>query len=421
MLHSGAETGDWKPMRVAIECRFHGGGKAGGIGHVSIGLARGLSALEGSDKYIFLVNGDFEPLIRPYIGNNCELVVVDAARENPVKSFARRIPFVQRGWEAVRSDLPPKVPESDGTVERLNVELVHFINQSAFKTAVPSIYQPHDLQHMHYPEYFTKQERQRRTLTYKYFCDQARLVVVSSSWTAMDVHRQLHVPSEKIAVVAFAPPSLTYEKPSTKLVGEMRHRIGGEFIFYPAQTWPHKNHLNLILALKTLRDRGVVVPLVCSGYQNAFYKVIENEVIRLKMSDQVTFLGFVDDQSMRCLFDLCSFVVIPTKFEAESLPIWEAFVAQKAVVASAVTSLPQQVGNGGLTFNPDDVDQIAECIEELWRNQLRRQALAKNGFDSVKKFTWERSAQHFRSHYKRILGQSLTQAEREMLSEKVLI
>jgi hypothetical protein len=38
------------------------------------------------------------------------------------------------------------------------------------------------------------------------------------------------------------------------------------FVFYPAQTWPHKNQSVLLEALAFLRDRhGLEVPLACSG------------------------------------------------------------------------------------------------------------------------------------------------------------
>ncbi len=40
------------------------------------------------------------------------------------------------------------VPDSDGTVESAGVDVMHFVPQTAFRTALPSIYTPHDLQFM---------------------------------------------------------------------------------------------------------------------------------------------------------------------------------------------------------------------------------------------------------------------------------
>ena len=420
MLSAPLSIDPSKPMCIGIDCPFSGGGKVGGVAHVSIGLARGLSSLEGKDKYIFLVKDDFVPLIKSHIGGQCELVVLPELQK-PTESYAkrlvRRVPFLRRSWRALRRNLPPPVPQSDGRVERLGVELVHFVSQFAFRTALPSIYHPHDLQHVHFPQYFTQEELRWRTFSYKYFCDQAKLVAVTSSWTAQDVHRQLKVPLEKISVVALAPPLLAYDSPSASLMDEIRLKTDDRcFIFYPAQTWPHKNHLNLIRALRKLRDRGICVPLVCSGYKNEYYRVVQAEVSRLGMADLVTFLGFVNDAEMQCLFNLCSFVVVPTKFEAESLPIWEAFATRRTVAASNVTSLPQQIGDGGLMFDPDDISQMSECIERLWRDKEARNLFAQRGFESVQYFTWERSARHFRALYRRLLGRTLTVEDQNILS-----
>ena len=44
------------------------------------------------------------------------------------------------------------IRSSDGTIEGAGVDVVHFPFQDAFATHVPSLYQPHDLQHLHLPE-----------------------------------------------------------------------------------------------------------------------------------------------------------------------------------------------------------------------------------------------------------------------------
>ena len=58
---------------------------------------------------------------------------------------------------------------------------MHFTYQNGFVTPVPSIYHPHDLQHVHLPDFFDRGEIQRRDLWYKTLCDQAAMVAVASS------------------------------------------------------------------------------------------------------------------------------------------------------------------------------------------------------------------------------------------------
>jgi hypothetical protein len=65
-------------------------------------------------------------------------------------------------------------PKGDGTVEAASVDLVHFVAHIAFIIDVPSIFPPHDLQHVHLPEFFTRLQRRRRELEYGIFCRRLR-------------------------------------------------------------------------------------------------------------------------------------------------------------------------------------------------------------------------------------------------------
>ena len=400
----------------------------GGVAQVILGMAKGLSALSGGDRYIFMVNTPDAEWLRAYIGGGCELRVIPeekwARRREGLRRFIepRGLNAILRGWDDLCRRLPMSVPHSDGAAEQCGAEIVHFLHQWAFLTNIPSVYHPHDLQHIHLPEFFSPRERQRRTFLYKAFCEQAQMVAVTSSWTARDIHTALGIPDEKIVVIPFAPPSKAYQPLARDILEKTRIRIGFEqFILYPAQTWAHKNHINLLRALRSLRDRGVTVPLVCPGFQNSFFPQILAEVSRLNIADQVVFTGFVGDHEVHALYSLCAFVVVPTRFEAVSGPVWDAFAAGKTVTASNVTSLPEQIGDAGLLFDPDDVEGMSECIRRLWADADLRSLLAGRATRRIENLSWENTALRFRAHYRRILRLSLTPQDRSMLYESPVI
>lgn len=112
---------------MCIDARLTGNG-VGGVEQFVIGLARGLSQLaDETIEYSFLTYANSDEWLRPYI-------VVPLA--------------------------PPK---SDGLVENEGFDLVHFPTQNAFLTEVPSIYQPRDLQHLHLPQYCSREGLSRVT------------------------------------------------------------------------------------------------------------------------------------------------------------------------------------------------------------------------------------------------------------------
>lgn len=405
-------------MRVCLDARATEA--MGGVQQVLIGLAHGLSSLsDGDEEYFFLAYRGQESWIRPYLGGRCRLLLLPHPPAPPRRRGA--VAAVRRALGAVLPTglLPPyRAPRSDGTIEREGVDVMHFTFQEAFLTEVPSIYHPHDLQHVYFPRFFTARERRDREIAYRTFCRRSRMVAVANRWMQRDVARHYGLTDEQVRVIPLAPPLAVYPTPSDENLAAVRsaYRLPEAFLLYPAQTWAHKNHLGLLDALALLRRRrGLVTPLVCCGRQNGFFPVIARHVRALHLEDQVRFVGFVSPLELQCLYRLSRAVVVPTKFEAGSFPMWEAFLAGVPVASSTVTSLPEQAGDAALLFDPDRPEEIAEAVARLWTDAELRGTLAARGRERVGRFTWDRTARIFRAHYRRIAGRPFTGEDVELL------
>jgi glycosyltransferase involved in cell wall biosynthesis len=202
-----------------------------------------------------------------------------------------------------------------------------------------------------------------------------------------------------------------------ELPSSIASRLPDLYVLYPAQTWPHKNHLGLIDGLHELRARGVKVPLVCTGQTNEFQGRIMQRVREFDMDDQVVWLGFVAAQALPAIYRRATAVVIPTKFEAASGPLWEAFEAGVPAACSNVTSLPEQAGDAALIFDPDRPSEIAGAVARLWTDADLRATLAARGRRRVESLSWERTARIFRAHYRRLAGRTLDDADRDLLRQ----
>jgi glycosyltransferase involved in cell wall biosynthesis len=308
-------------------------------------------------------------------------------------------------------------------IESAGIDVMHFTMQNAFQTHIPSIYHPHDLQHIHLPGGFTLRRRVLRDQMYRVFCDQASMIATASRFVKRDLIEQYQIAEEKIEVVPLAPVVDAYSESSSEALADIRRKyfLPPDFIFYPAQTWPHKNHIGLLKALAILRDRfGMKVNAVFSGRKEDFFRTIEKQVGDLGLESQVTFLGFVTPSELRGLYKLCRAVVIPTKFEAASFPLWEAFTMEAPVACSNVTSLPEQAGDSALLFDPDKPEEIARQVFQLWTDDTIRSALVEKGRQNVARFSWERTARIFRAHYRRIGRRALSDEDRKLLFSQIL-
>ena len=184
-------------LRVCIDARL-GEGQFGGVEQVVIGLAAALSRLdEGDEEYLFLAHPEHDDWLRPYLAGPCRVLHTRRSYPN------RRSRAVARG---VLERLPGvgtsfAVRPSDGTAERAGAEVIHFPIQTAFTTDIPSIYQPHDLQHLHLPELFSGWERSRREVIYRTHSERAELVVAMTSWGRRDFIESYALPPERVTVV----------------------------------------------------------------------------------------------------------------------------------------------------------------------------------------------------------------------------
>jgi glycosyltransferase involved in cell wall biosynthesis len=411
-----------QPLRVCIDARILPG-ITGGVEQVIGGLASGLSKLtDGDEEYLFLVYGGFDEWLEPFLGDQCRVLRMSGGtRPRWKRRLASVSPRVRRLIDAVWLVSHAgriRIPRSDGVLEAQGTKVVHFCQQSAFLTEIPSIYHPHDLQHVHLPQLFGSRVRRTRDVQYSAFCAQAKVVAVAASWVRDDLVSNFGVPRNKIAVIPLAPSISCQAGPTEADCESVRHRysLPRQFAFYPAQTWRHKNHIGLLEAVARLRSEdGLAVPLVFSGHMNEFYASIVKRCTELALSDSVQFLGYVKPLELSCLYRLCRCVVVPTKFEAASFPVWEAFAAGRPVACSNVTSLPEQAGDAAIVFDPDDCVEMAEAVRQLWTDETLRKTLVKRGAARVASLSWERTARTFRAHYRALAGLTLCRADQELL------
>ena len=399
-----------RPLRVAIDARRAGEGIAGGVEQMVIGLAEGLSSLDdGDEEYFFLTSPADPDWIAPYLSGACRVLVGERASSLPSwRTRLQTIAPLRTAWEAVSpligaSTIP--IAASDGTIERAGIHVIHFPSQNAFLTDVPSVYQPHDLQHRHLPQHFTRRTRLARDVTYRAFCDQANVVVMMTAWGQRDIVSAFQLPTEKVRVVPGASVTTAYPEPTADDLRRtsLAYSLPDAFAFYPAQTFPHKNHLALLDALALLRDEhGLVVPLVSSGMKNDHYAAIERRVRELRLDAQVRFVGFVSPIELRALYRLARCMVFPSTFEGWGLPMVEAFQEGLPVACADATSLPEVANGAALLFSPHDPRAIAGGVRQIWTDDGLRAQLVARGRARAGELTWARSAGLFRSLYREI-------------------
>ena len=408
-------------FKVAIDCRVTPA-SAGGVAQVILGLVNALGRLEDDGtRYKLVVESEAErTFLEPYIHETQEFAF-------KTQTFSKRLErkFKRVGTSISRhlvgaSNGEVALPQSDGFLESLDCEVIHFPHQRFQKVGLPAIYNPHDLQHLHFPEFFDPTTLAQRDLVYRSGCEMSDTVVVSSRWVKEDVVSNYGLNPDKVQIIPWAPPTEAYEDPSDLQVEEVRlkHKLQPQFALYPAMTWPHKNHLRLLEGLAHLRDtRGINLNLVCTGSMLEPHATkIRALVDDLGLGPQVSFLGFLSDIELRCVYQLAQFLVMPSLFESDSSPIYEAWLEGTPIACSNVTSLPVQVMDAAVVFDPYNAASISEALGRLATDKELRQSLSALGYVRVKDYDWERTAKAYRAVYKRAARRPLSEEDRYLLS-----
>ena len=179
------------------------------------------------------------------------------------------------------------------------------------------------------------------------------------------------------------------EKDSVDKIYTSSLELPDKYIFYPAVFFPHKNHKNLILAAKKLKDRDIMVKLVFTGQENEYRRKIKKLVDQNDMTDQVIFIGRISDNDMLYAYRNARAMVMPTLEGPTNIPPLEAMLLGCPVAVSRIGAMPEQVGTDGLTFDPKDVDEISTILERLWLDDTLCERQIYNGFVQMKKNTIE--------------------------------
>ncbi len=296
------------------------------------------------------------------------------------------------------STLARRLHHASGPIEHAarvcGAELVWYVSGGAPETMdIPYIGTVWDLQHRlqpWFPEVSANCQWDIRESLLPRFLQRAAYVIVGTEAGREEVRLFYGVPSGRIRVLphptpSFAQASLTPEANTATL---RKYNLAPGYLLYPAQFWPHKNHVNLILAIKVLRDRyGLMPRLVLAGSDKGNRAHVESVVKTNGLGDQVSFLGFIPVEDLVVLYQNALALAYVTLAGPENLPPLEAFALGCPVLASAVSGAEEQLADAALLVNPVDIDAIAAGIKLLHDDATLRARLIARGSERAHRWT----------------------------------
>lgn len=394
-------------MRIVIdmqgaqtESRFRG------IGRYTLSFAQGVVRNRGEHEVILALSGLFPDTIEPIRAVfDCLLpqenirvwhapvpvregfTCIDPRRE--VAEFIR---------EAFLASLQPDVIHITSLFEGYGEDAVTSIGR--FEQRTPVSVTLYDLIPLLYPDCYIKpnqgyeQYYQRKLGHLK----QAASLLAISEFSRQEGLAALGVPENQVVNVSTAIEShfrpLAIDNATASQI-QAKFGITRPFVLYTGGADERKNLPRLIEAYA-----GLPSPLR-AGHQLVFVgKMPESETARFLQQaksvglqlEELLLIGYISDDELIQLYNLCQIKVFPSWHEGFGLPILEAMACGAPVICANTSSLPEVIELDEALFDPFNVALITARMQQALTDGAYRTRLIEHGLQQAKKFSWDETA-----------------------------
>ncbi len=240
---------------------------------------------------------------------------------------------------------------------------------------IPTLSWVYDFQHVHMPEMFSLQERLMRDWVFSQTARLSTRIIVTSDAVKKDFDSFFPKYAHKAKVLKTASyiPQSVYEIQPQSIT--RLYQLPEKFVYLPNQFWKHKNHELAFEAVKLLKDRGIEVFVVCSGYQGDYrhpdyFTDLLRKVSDWRIGDQIKLLGLVPRDHVFQLMRQSVCVLNPSLFEGLGLSVDEGRSIGKKLLLSDIPAHREQCAPQSVFFDPRNLEDLAEKLKAVWHDTL---------------------------------------------------
>ena len=277
-------------------------------------------------------------------------------------------------------------------LERDKIQMVWYATPQYIPVDVPYIATMWDIQHRlqpWFPEVSRAGEWDHREKIYARFLRMATYIIAPNQTGQDELAMFYQIPPARFRRLRHPVPHIE-KTPTKEEVASVleKHHISNRYIFYPAQFWAHKNHVNLLKAFSILhKNYHLDLDLVFTGSDQGNLEYIKSLVQNLSMNGKVHFLGFVPRDDLMALYAGAFALTYVTYFGPENLPPLEAFACGCPVIASAVAGAKEQLGDAALLVDGSKPEEIAIAVKKIHDNPHLREKLIQKGLARAKEYS----------------------------------
>ena len=263
---------------------------------------------------------------------------------------------------------------------------------------IPLIYEGKPLKDI-YNFYGKKSDKNKKylfrysTKHFKYF---DRIIAVSHN-TKKDILKLTDCLESKITVIHMNIPKEYFNLDSIdkeKICQKYKIPIKPKKILISGNGF-YKNHITSIKILENLLDKNFDVCIVWIGHKGDVNKINNHNIV-----NKIYKIPIVDKKELPFIYKICDVALVPSLYEGMGLVAIEAMRTGIPVVTSNTSSIPEIVGEEGITCDPTNDEQMTQSIIKLLINKEFYRKKINDGLIRSKLFDYDRMHKSIISIYK---------------------
>lgn len=263
----------------------------------------------------------------------------------------------------------------DEAAKDQNIDLFWFPSPENIDLSYPFIYTVWDLGHREYP-YFPEVSRsgwtyELREKQYSKILYKASYIITGNVEGKKEILENYCLPEKKIHIIPFPVADFcrgNEQKPDFE--------IPEQYFFYPAQFWPHKNHICILEALVCLREKYNLKPIVFfTGSDKGNRKYIESKILEYGLDKQVIFTGFLKDEELKYLYTHATGMIFASLMGPNNMPPIEATYLHCPVIITDLAGHKEQLKDSALYFNGYKPEELANHMYSMLHSESLKESL----------------------------------------------
>jgi len=262
-----------------------------------------------------------------------------------------------------------------------------------FNTGIPQVLLISDCLWLNKPTFIPTKERLYYRLFMAKSMKKAKCIIAISQNVKDDLSRAYPIATEKIKIV-YPAANTDFQPIFLEKKREIKDGFaeGREYFLFTEGNNPIKNVVAVLKAFSLFKKwQKSNMKLLITGLITPQKNDVLDKLSSYKYKDDVVILSSLNEQQKSDIIAAAYCCILPSHYEGFATTVLSCLQSGIPVIASDIEGMKEAGGDACIYTLPDDVEDIANQMKLLYRDEQHRNVLIPKGFEQATKFSWENS------------------------------